>query len=600
MQSESRICQNCEQSFVIDPDDFAFYEKIQVPSPTWCPECRTIRRFTFRNERTIYRRTCDLCKKAMVSVYHPSSPFTVYCYECFYGDKWDQLSSGRDYDFSKSFFEQYRELALRAPKLGLQVSNDLVNTEYGNHIGGDKNCYLVFASVNNEDCMYCTYVSYSRNVVDGLRIFKSEACFDSVDCENCSNIKYSQQCQNSLDSSFLYNCRGCSNCFMCSNLVGKSYCARNKQYSKEEYQKIIGAATLGSRASVSALIGEFIKLKQYSLQRSIEGFNHVNSSGNNLRNTKNCKVCFDLSEGEDSGYVVYGNDVKDTMDAYAVYPKTELCYETVGSGAPSYNAKFSYLPWAGSDLTYCINAFSGCHDCFGCNHVHNVRYCVMNKQYSKEEYEALVPKIIEHMKTMPYSDKKGRIYSYGEFFPPELSPFAYNETIVQEHFPLSKEETIAGGYAWRDPDTKSYQITKKPEDLPDDIQSVDDSILNETIGCAHKGECHHQCATAFKVIKDELTFYRRMDIPLPQLCQNCRHYERLAMRNPLKLWHRTCACSGKESGIRNQNSGNEHVYQNTTTHFHGEKPCPNEFETSYAPDRPEIVYCEQCYQAEVV
>ena len=27
--------------------------------------------------------------------------------------------------------------------------------------------------------------------------------------------------------------------------------------------------------------------------------------------------------------------------------------------------------------------------------------------------------------------------------------------------------------------------------------------------------------------------------------------------------------------------------------------CTNEFETSYAPERPEIVYCESCYQKEV-
>jgi len=27
--------------------------------------------------------------------------------------------------------------------------------------------------------------------------------------------------------------------------------------------------------------------------------------------------------------------------------------------------------------------------------------------------------------------------------------------------------------------------------------------------------------------------------------------------------------------------------------------CTNEFETPYAPDRPEIVYCEECYNKEI-
>ena len=43
-------------------------------------------------------------------------------------------------------------------------------------------------------------------------------------------------------------------------------------------------------------------------------------------------------------------------------------------------------------------------------------------------------------------------------------------------------------------------------------------------------------------------------------------------------------------------------YRNTADHIHHKKeePCPNEFETTYAPERPEIVYCEQCYLREVV
>ncbi|MBI4119570.1 MAG: hypothetical protein HY456_01835 [Parcubacteria group bacterium] len=50
-------------------------------------------------------------------------------------------------------------------------------------------------------------------------------------------------------------------------------------------------------------------------------------------------------------------------------------------------------------------------------------------------------------------------------------------------------------------------------------------------------------------------------------------------------------CTGRES--------DNEVYENATDHFHGEDHCPNEFETSYAPERSEIVYCEQCYNAEV-
>lgn len=50
-----------------------------------------------------------------------------------------------------------------------------------------------------------------------------------------------------------------------------------------------------------------------------------------------------------------------------------------------------------SDAYYC----DSCHNSeylFGCIGLKRSKYCVLNKQYSKEEYEALVPRIIEHMK----------------------------------------------------------------------------------------------------------------------------------------------------------------------------------------------------------
>jgi hypothetical protein len=203
------------------------------------------------------------------------------------------------------------------------------------------------------------------------------------------------------------------------------------------------------------------------------------------------------------------------------------------------------------------------------------------------------------MNDLPYIDKKGRVYKYGEFFPPELSPFSYNETIAQEYFPLTKEQAIEQGYSWKDLEPRDYKITMKPEDLPDNIKDVNDQILNEVIECAHatclpagRGNCNEQCTTAFRIIPQELQFYRKMNLPIPRLCPNCRHYQRLKQRNPLKLWKRQCQCGGRTSV--------NGVYANTVQHDHGDNPCPNTFQTSYSPDRPEIVYCEQCYLKEVV
>ena len=126
MNSETRSCQNCKQDFIIEAEDFSFYEKIKVPPPTWCPECRFQRRLLWRNERNLYHRQCELCNRNFITMYSADKPFSVYCPECWWSDKWDSLRYGRDYDFSRPFFEQFKELMLRVPRMSL-IQMDVVD-----------------------------------------------------------------------------------------------------------------------------------------------------------------------------------------------------------------------------------------------------------------------------------------------------------------------------------------------------------------------------------------------------------------------------------------------------------------------------------------
>jgi hypothetical protein len=322
---------------------------------------------------------------------------------------------------------------------------------------------------------------------------------------------------------------------------------------------------------------------------------------NILYPAKNCFYCFDTSgDLEDCKFVVYaGYGLKDSYDCYSTGLNAELLYENV-VGVGSSNSQFNVRIINSHNIKFSIDCFVSSH-LFGCIGLRHKQYCILNKQYTKQEYEKLVPKIIEHMNKMPYIDKKGRIYKYGEFFPPELSPFAYNETIAQEYFPLTKEQAIKQGYQWKEPEERNIKPDIRTDQLPDHIKDVKDDIIGKIIQCQHakikkdgtlEATCNEQCTTAFKIIEPELEFYQRMNLPLPRLCPNCRHYQRIKQRNPLKLWKRKCQCSGRKS--QNQ------VYQNTIEHFHKQNPCPNEFSTPYSPDRPEIVYCEKCYLQEVV
>jgi hypothetical protein len=105
MQNETRQCQNCKKDFIIEPDDFGFYEKIKVPLPTFCWQCRAMRRMLFRNFRFLYKRKCDATGKTIFVLIPPEAPMPVYEHNYWMSDAWDPMDYGQEYDFNRPFFE---------------------------------------------------------------------------------------------------------------------------------------------------------------------------------------------------------------------------------------------------------------------------------------------------------------------------------------------------------------------------------------------------------------------------------------------------------------------------------------------------------------
>jgi hypothetical protein len=581
MKSETKNCQNCRKDFTIEPEDFQFYEKIQVPPPTLCRECRQMRRMSFRNERNLHKRKCDKTGKDIISIFSPDSPYKVYDREYWESDEFDPMSYGRDFDFSKPFFEQFRELMLDVPFKSLGVGSS-ENCDYNNDVSNSKDCYLCSRTHFCTNMLYTYRGNKSRDCVDCMQVFAgSEFLYECIECLGCNNSSHLYFSENCSGSSMLWNCKNCLDCFMCSNLRNKQYCFKNEQLSKEDYKRKIAEFNSGTFKEKSAALLDFEKLNQKTIKRNLNIVNSQNCSGDNIVDCKNSILCFGVKFTEDVKYLWDVIEYKDSMDAYSGGRNSELIYECTAVAA-SYNCRFCIRAPECSDLYYSMY-IKNCKNLFGCIGLKNKEFCIFNKQYGEKEYRSLVEKIIAHMR---------KTEEYGEFFPMDLSTFAFNETVAQEYFPLTKTEALEKGLMWQDPDTKNYSITLKPEDLIDNIKDVEESILKESIGCAHAGSCSHGCTTAFRIIPRELEFYKRMNLPLPRLCPNCRHYGRLSKLNPLKLWSGKCQCAGRQS--------DNGIYKNLAKHhLHGEEHCPNEFETSYAPDRPEIVYCEKCYQQEV-
>jgi hypothetical protein len=187
----NRTCAHCSSAFTITQDDLAFYDKVSpvfngkkelVPPPTLCPDCRMQRRLSFRNERNLYHRKCDLTGRSIVSAYSADKPFIAYQSDEWHSDKWDAYQYGRDFDFSRPFFGQFMELKLVVPRAALVTSMQAedYNCSYINFAGSSRNCYMTFDSDFNEDSYYTKVLKHSKKCVDCAFVHGSELCYDCI------------------------------------------------------------------------------------------------------------------------------------------------------------------------------------------------------------------------------------------------------------------------------------------------------------------------------------------------------------------------------------------------------------------------------------
>ena len=568
---ETKQCKRCWTSFTITDKDresldkispvFA-WKKIQIPSPTWCPQCRQQRRFAFRNERKLYRRKCDATGEDIISIYSPDYPGKVYNHSSRRSDSRDGMDYGRDFDFSKPFFQQMNELMLEVPMVNLR-NWESENSSYTHCCYQNKNCYMLFNTDHSEDSFHSYLSDNLQHCIDCTFTFGAQQSYECIDCRTVYQCFFSQRCKNCNDCHFCLDCEQCQYCFGCVNLRNQHHCFFNEQLSPEDYQKKIQELWTRDAQKIQEIKE---KLQQFSLTQPTLAAHILNAeqcSGDFVYNSKHTTDAFDCFDAlEDCKHVVYGEKDKNVMDAYA-FIDVQNCYEVM-SGVDMYNSKFMlWINHGPNDSLYCVLCVNNCDNLFGCVGLKNKHYCIFNKQYTKDEYEALVPKIIEHMK---------KTWERGEYFPIAISPFAYNETIAQEYFPLTKEQVLSQWWKWKDEDDRNFQSSVY---VPLSIEQYDEKVVWDELANKNKDDLINsvlKCEVTgrpYKIIKPELAFYIKRHLPLPLKHPDQRHIERMHKRNPRKL--RECNCA----------------------------KCWIPLATSYSSDRPEIVYCEACYNKEV-
>ncbi|MFA5773344.1 MAG: zinc-ribbon domain containing protein [Candidatus Paceibacterota bacterium] len=554
MQTETKNCQKCKNRFIVDQNDHIFYDRMKVPVPEFCPTCRQQQQMLFRNFKTLYKRPSSKSNKMIISMYNPDVPFPVWDIAEWWADDWEAGEYAVPLDLTKSFIEQLGELENKVPHFAITNVNS-VNCEYSNFALRSKNCYLIFGCVEDENCDYGHIVWYSTDCVDNLYINKCELCYECIDCVNCNKLFYSQECESCADSIGLYDCRDCVNCIGCVGLRHKNNCIFNEQFTKEEYQKFLEKYPLNSEASILYFLGKREELRKKMPTRTVFGSHNNNVSGDHIYDAHNVQQSFDIKNGgENSSYCYTVNNPIESRDV-SFTVDVEYGYQVLTGG--NSNNVIGIQLVVESNYMYYSNTCYNSKNCFGCFGLRNKEYHILNKPYPKDEYEKLVPQIIKNMK------ESG---DWGNFFPIWMSPFGYNESIANEYMPLTKEEAIEQGFRWRDdiPHTKGQENCNY-EDLPKNPEMYnDDGLLDKILKC-------ESCGNNYKFISREIAFYKRMKLPIPPKCFNCRHQARMDARNPRILNEVKCASCGN-------------ITQTT---------YPKEKHNQYK------IYCEDCYKREI-
>ncbi len=294
---------------------------------------------------------------------------------------------------ANAFFQELNRLILSQPRPPLYIWK-CENCEFSNHVYYSKNLLNSFDCTNCNDSTYL-YDSYmSANCIDCDYAVESELCYESTDPFKCFNNAYLQDCARMRDSYYSYACANCHDVFGCVKLENKSFCIFNRQLTEEEYrEKVKKFKELPPEKNLE-MLDELKKRFPWTQTNAIG--NENTTYGNFMWYNKNCYLVFDGAHNENSNYLYDSHYNKNCCDLTYSGQNNELCYESVDNDT-LFNCDFMVYSDHSRDSAYCFNG-TGLSNCLGCVGLERKQYCILNRQFTKEEYEVKSKQMLEELK----------------------------------------------------------------------------------------------------------------------------------------------------------------------------------------------------------
>lgn len=417
----------------------------------------------------------------------------------------DLVKSWKEYKKDASFFDQFGEL-LRITPLPYMIHHGVGdNIEYSDNCVDAKNAYLSTGVLYGaEDTFYSLWSIASRQIYNSFWVnTQSEIVHFWKGISQSFKVFYSSFISGSSDIWFSSNLIWCQECILCDGLTNVGYHIKNIPYEKEEYFK-----KKQEMLEQKQLFGKLYE----TVFHTWKSYDDYHCSGNYIRQSENIENGVFVENAKNGKNVVFAGWWKPIEEFYDCFSAGGLWKSDYYAASQSGGGEHVYCSVGiiFSSAIFYSYYLEGCSFCLGCVWLRNKSYCILNTQYTKDEWLRLVDQIFSQMHSQ---------WTLWDFFPGEINPFYYNDTAASFLGNRSRQDVLDKWYLWRDSGITieapaganiiSVDDISRYESYQDGIWKIDRDICKKVIQDSQ--------GNAFVIISQECSFYEKYGLPLPRI-----------------------------------------------------------------------------------
>ncbi|MFH1315834.1 MAG: hypothetical protein ABIH67_05585 [Candidatus Uhrbacteria bacterium] len=499
-----RVCDLTGEKWLMDEREIGWYKKFNVPPSKYSPLNRMRLMHGYFVMWNIWYNKHAETGKPILSTIHPATGIRVLEDLEWYDRDFSELA--KDLDSSRSFLDQYYELNRSVPRPAhdniVQPEDSIAFLSFG-----DQDSYFVLAG-RTKRCFYC---SNGFDCQDSAEIMMGKNIADSYNVLNSSRLhrcNFVRDCLDCIDCTFMFDCRNCEHCFGAANKRNKKYLWFNEQLSEREYKKRMKEVDLSSSRIKQEYENRFEQfLKEQAVWPENVNINCENSTGEYLEDTTNARECYHIRGGSrDLDHVTFclGAPSHDCAYCGGATGASDCYYSTGVTNCK--DAKFCMNFVTNSqNVEYCERC-NDCENCFGCVGLVRKKFCILNKQYSEEDYW----KVLDDLKCQMLDQGE-----YGDI--PNLRFSTQHWTCLLDLYEIDRDMAIKLGaedfdlvsHGAEGPEIDPARL-QSPDSLPDCVTQIDFESVTNTM---YQDDVVNR---RYGYLRPELELYQRLNIAPPR------------------------------------------------------------------------------------